>query len=86
MSNRLWKLKDGTRVKVTDMETSHIRNTVNMLEQQLNDMNLSEDEIDLALFDDDTNNSRRVRKATFNYNWIRAFERELKRRNGQENS
>ena len=32
-TNMIWKMKDGTEISICNMETSHIRNCINMLKR-----------------------------------------------------
>lgn len=74
---RIWKTKEGKSIKVKDMTTQHIINTLNAIEdgkiQFVINMGWAQDN-DYIEYDENTGEKER---------WIKVFKEELKRRKGE---
>ena len=74
---RTWKTKEGKSIKVKDMTTQHIINTLNAIEdgkiQFVINMGWAQDN-DYIEYDENTGEKER---------WIKVFKEELKRRKGE---
>ena len=76
-TERIWRTKEGKSIKVKDMTTQHIINTLNAIEdgkiQFVINMRWAQDN-DYIEYDENTEAKKR---------WIKVFKDELKRRKGE---
>ncbi len=79
---RIWTCKDGKRIAIKDMETSHIRNTRAFLDRKAKELTgIEEVYLGDGMFDEFERDGYDVRVYdTPIYQWLDDFEKELERR------
>lgn len=74
---RIWVMKDGTKIKIKNMETSHIKNCVKMLERKYKEHN---NDLDHFWFELDGFNPEFHKVDLSECPYLLAFEKELEKR------
>lgn len=66
-NNMVWQSRDGRRLKVRDMETDHLRNTIMMLERKYKRFDLDPDPIYFQMISEELKRRGRVLDSVDNY-------------------
>ena len=80
---KYWETKDGTEIRIKDMETSHIENCIRMLQRKFKDGkaivieqggSMGADNMDIDFWEEEVDRTKEYK------DWIKTFKKELKRR------
>lgn len=71
--SKVWTTRDGTRIAVTAMDDSHVRNARNMMRRNA-------DRLEFEELEDPSNWEKRGRRVDRVLHWVDTFNAELERR------